>query len=291
MTAPRPSIGAVVLSMGNRPQELAAAVTSLLDQDGVQLDILVVGNGWQPEGLPSAVRTLHLEENVGIPEGRNIGARASRGDLIFFFDDDAVLPTTDVLARLADPFVVDPELAVAQPRGADPVSGQTARRWVPRLRARDGGAGGEVAVFWEGVCCVRREAFERVGGWPGSFWYGHEGIDLALRLIDDGWRLRYLPEIEVHHPATTPQRHAVYYRMNARNRVWVARRNLPWALAGPYLVNWVGLTLLRERPGRIERRQWFAGFAEGWRSDPGRRDPISWRAAWRMTRLGRPPVL
>ncbi|MCA1782648.1 MAG: glycosyltransferase family 2 protein [Dermatophilaceae bacterium] len=277
--------------MGNRPQELAAAVTSLLDQKGVRLDILVVGNGWHPTGLPSAVRTVHLEENVGIPEGRNIGARASRGELIFFFDDDAVLPTTDVLARLADPFVVDPELAVAQPRGADPVSGQTARRWVPRLRARDGGAGGEVAVFWEGVCCVRREAFERVGGWPGHFWYGHEGIDLALRLIDDGWRLRYLPEIEVHHPATTPQRHAVYYRMNARNRVWVARRNLPWALAVPYLVNWVGLTMLRERPGRTERRQWFAGFAEGWRSDPGRRDPISWRSAWRMTRLGRPPVL
>ena len=287
-TAPR--IGAVVLSMGNRPAELDAALASLLAQRGVDLDVLVVGHGWRPAGLPESVRSLHLEENVGIPEGRNVGAREAVGELIFFFDDDAVLPTPDVLARLSRAFGEDPRLAVAQPRGADPVSGRTARRWVPRLRTTEGGSGGEVAVFWEGVCCVRREAFDEVGGWPGHFWYGHEGIDLALRLVDAGWRLRYLPEIEVHHPATVPQRHAVYYRMNARNRVWVARRNLPWPLAAPYLLNWVALTMVRERPGRAERREWFGGFAEGWKTDPRGRHPISWRSVWRLTRLGRPPV-
>lgn len=293
MTTPtaRPSIGAVVLSMGNRPTELAAALASLRAQRDVDLDILLVGNGWEPHDIPTSVRTVHLEENVGIPEGRNIGAAEARGELIFFFDDDAVLPSEDVLARLADAFTVDPRLAVAQPRGADPQTGRTARRWVPRLRTRDGGAGGEVAVFWEGVCCIRRSAFEEVGGWPGHFWYGHEGIDLAMRLVDRGWRLRYLPEVEVHHPCTTPQRHAVYYRMNARNRVWVARRNLPWPVAVPYLASWTAMMLVRERPARANRKEWFAGFAEGWRTDPGPRAPLSWPALWRMTRLGRPPVL
>jgi hypothetical protein len=38
-------------------------------------------------------------------------------------------------------------------------------------------------------------------------------------------------------------------------------------------------------------RAWLTGFVAGWRMDPGQRIPMSWRTAWRMTRLGRPPVI
>lgn len=287
-----PSVGAVVLSMGNRPSELAAALSSLLAQVDVDLDVVLVGNGWEPVGLPDGVRVVHLPENVGIPEGRNVGAREARGDVLFFYDDDAVLPAPDVLSRLAAEFVADPELAVAQPRGADPDGLPAPRRWVPRLRTGDGGAGvgGEVVVFWEGVCTIRREAFDQVGGWPGHFWYGHEGIDLAFRLVDAGWRLRYCPDVVVHHPATSPTRHAVFYRMNARNRVWVAKRNLPHPLSAIYVLDWVGITLLRERD-REGLRTWFSGLVEGIRTDAGPRRPMKWRTVLRLTRAGRPPVI
>ena len=291
MPAPT-QVAAVVLSMGTRPAELATALKTLLAQEGVELDVVLVGNGWRPDGLPDGVRTVHLPDNVGIPEGRNIGAREARGDILFFYDDDAFLPTTDVLSRLVAEFAVDDRVAVVQPRGADPTGLPTPRRWVPRLRTDgDGdGGGGDVVVFWEGVCTIRRSAFEQVGGWPGHFWYGHEGIDLAYRLIDAGWRLRYQPEVVVNHPATTPTRHAVYYRMNARNRVWVARRNLPQPLAAAYITTWSLITV-----ARVHRlaplRVWFAGLAEGLRGDPGPRRPISWRTAWSLTRAGRPPIV
>ena len=35
----------------------------------------------------------------------------------------------------------------------------------------------------------------------------------------------------------------------------------------------------------------FGGFREGWRSPAGPRRPIKWRTVWRMTRLGRPPII
>lgn len=289
MTAP-PSVAAVVLSMGDRPAQLAMALDTLLAQQGVDLDVVVVGNGWEPVGLPPAVRCVHLPENVGIPEGRNIGAREARGDVLFFYDDDAFLPSPDVLARLAAVFEADPRVAVAQPRGLDPDGRPSPRRWVPRLRTTAGGREGEVAVFWEGVCCIRRTAFEEVGGWPGHFWYGHEGIDLAFRLVDAGWRLRYCPSVVVNHPATQASRHAVFYRMNARNRVWVARRNLPAPLVPVYLGVWAALTVARvRRPGPL--RVWFRGFWEGVTSDPGPRRPMSWRTVGRLTAAGRPPVV
>jgi hypothetical protein len=85
-------------------------------------------------------------------------------------------------------------------------------------------------------------------------------------------------------------RHAGFYRLDARNRVLLARRNLPWPLAGLFLVNWLALTIVRERsPAAL--RAWLGGFAEGWRMDPGERRPLSVRTIWRMTRIGRPPVI
>ncbi|RKT77295.1 GT2 family glycosyltransferase [Terracoccus luteus] len=285
----RASVAAVVLSMGNRPAELARALESLLDQQGVELDVVVVGNGWDPVDLPDGVRTVHLPENVGIPEGRNVGAAHARGDLVFFYDDDAALPTPDVLHRLVTTFD-DPSVALVQPRGVDPTGLPSPRRWVPRLRTGDGGRDGDVVVFWEAVCVVRRSAFDAVGGWPGHFWYGHEGIDLAFRLVDAGWRLVYRPDVEVNHPATQPSRHAVFYRMNARNRVWVAKRNLPHPLSFLYVATWAAITVVRVRePRRLST--WFRGLAEGVRSDAGERRPMSWHTVARLTRAGRPPIV
>lgn len=287
---PLPTVAAVLLSQGTRPVELAKALETLLAQTGVDLDVLVVGNGWEPQGLPAGVRTHHEAENLGIPEGRNVGARLAHGDYLLFYDDDAWLPGPDTLARLVATMDADAHIAVVQPRPMDPDGKPGPRRWVPRLDAGQADRGGDTVVFWEGVHLQRRSAFEQVGGWPGEFFYGHEGIDLALRLLDGGWRIVYAPGIVVHHPALPASRHAVFYRMNARNRVWVARRNLPHPLDWAYVATWVLVTL-----ARVHDREavgiWFSGLREGYRTDPGRRHPISWRTALRMTALGRPPII
>ena len=288
--AKKPTVGVVMLHMGDRPVELARALETLHAQEGVELDVVLVGNGWQPTGLPDWVRTVHLSENVGIPEGRNVGAAEARGELIYFYDDDASLPTPDVLARLAAVILAESDIAVAQPRGEDPTGKPAPRRWVPRFDVSDGGAAGEATWFWEAVFMIRRSAFEQVGGWPGQFFFAHEGIDLAWRLVDAGWRIIYAPDIVVNHPSTDAARHAVYYRTNARNRVWVARRNLPWPLVPIYLGNWTAITLLRVHD-KESLKVWFRGFAEGVRTPAGQRQPMSWKTVARLTRAGRPPVV
>ena len=66
----RPTWGVVLLTMGTRPAEMTRALESMLAQAGVALDVVVVGNGWEPTGLPDGVRGHHLPENLGIPDGR-----------------------------------------------------------------------------------------------------------------------------------------------------------------------------------------------------------------------------
>ncbi|MEU7367101.1 glycosyltransferase family 2 protein [Streptomyces hygroscopicus] len=287
--ASRPTVGAVVLTMNDRPEEFPRAMTSLLAQQGIELDVVVVGNGCTPEHVPPDVRTVQLAENVGIPEGRNIGARNVRGDYLFFFDNDAHLPAIDTLARLAAALQREATLAYVQPRISDPDTGVTLRRWVPRLRAADPSRPGAVTVMAEGVVMIRRDAFEAAAGWPGHFFLFHEGIDLAWRLWNQGGTGRYLPDIVVHHPATDPARHTRFYRLNARNRVWLARRNLPRVLELLHLATFVALTLWRFRD-RSALTASFAGFREGLRGGYGERSPMSWRTVARLTRAGRPPI-
>jgi GT2 family glycosyltransferase len=286
----QPSFGVVVLTQGDRPSDLARGLASLLSQTGVILDVVVVGNGWQPEGLPDGVRGLGLPENRGIPAGRNAGVPHVTGDLLFFLDDDAALPSDQVLSRMAAQFAADPQLGLIQPRVVDPDGRPAPRRWTPRLRVGDPGRSSPAMSVWEGAVALSRAAFNFTCGWPEEFWYAHEGIELAWRVWDGGFHVRYDGEIEVHHPAIQPTRHAEFYRLQARNRVWLARRNLPLPIAPIYVLSWAAV-------GGIRLRSWWAlretvrGYLQGITTPGGERRPISWHTVWRMARAGHPPLI
>jgi len=162
---------------------------------------------------------------------------------------------------------------------------------VRRLRKGDPRRSSRIFSVTEGVTAVRRDAFEAAGGWAGEFFYAHEGIELAWRVWDQGLEVWHMGDVEMHHPATDPSRHAVSQRLNGRNRVWLARRNLPVVLRPLYLGTWTAVQVLRDRSDLPALRIWFAGVREGFANDPGDVRIISWRTVVRMTAYGRPPVI
>ena len=283
-------IGAVVLTQGRRPAELAAALASLAAQRDVEIETVVVGNGWQPVGLPDGVRAVALAEDRGIPAGRNAGVDSVGGDLVFFLDDDARLAAPDALAAVAARFAADPALGLLQLRVDPSDGGRPPRDWVPRLRVGDRTRSSDVTAVWEGAVAMRRSVFAAVGGWPEAFVRGHEGVDLAWRVLDAGHRVAYAGDIAVLHPAyvTAPHGHSVYY--GARNRVWLARRHLPLPLGVLYVTGFALRTLpVLRTPARA--RAALRGYRDGLRSPSGPRRPLRARTLWRMTRNGRPPVI
>ncbi|WP_025157177.1 glycosyltransferase family 2 protein [Leifsonia aquatica] len=290
-----PAVGVVVLTQGTRPEALLHGLASVAAQEGVRTDIVVVGNGWDPATadlpLPDGVAGLALPENIGIPAGRNRGVPLVTGEWLFFLDDDASIPSPTFLADAIRILTDDPSIGMLQPRLADPDGGESPRRWIPRIRKGDPGSSSNVFSVLEAAIVLPRSVFERAGGWAEPFFYAHEGIDLAWKVWDQGLRVWYAGDLLAEHPAVSPTRHAYYYRLNARNRVWLARRNLPVVLVPFYVGSWTGIQLLRWFRKPAVLRAWFAGWSEGWRSDPGERRPLRWRTVWRMTRAGRPPVV
>ncbi|MCU1438281.1 MAG: glycosyl transferase [Naasia sp.] len=296
MTAPElPAVGVVVLTQGRRPAELRRALESVAAQQDVTTEVVVVGNGWDPTGLrgglPDGVRARRLPRNVGIPAGRNAGVPEVTGEYVFFLDDDAALASPTFLRDAVAHLRRDPSIGLLQPRVVDPTGTVSPRRWIPRIRKGDPRRPSAVFSCWEGAVLMPRAVFDASGGWGDPYFYAHEGIELAWRVWDTGHRAWYAGDLVAHHPVIEQTRHAEYYRLNARNRVWLARRNLPLPLVPLYVGAWTLLHAARFARDRRGLAQWVGGWLEGWRRPPGGRRPLSWRTVARMTAAGRPPIV
>lgn len=288
-----PTLGWVVLTTGDRPEALRRAVQSLLDQQDVE-HVVVYANGCSIDdvrgSLPESVRpTLGGSDvNLGVPGGRDaaLDLLDQSVDLVGFLDDDAEL-LTDGVARALGGLFDDPGVAAVSMRLLDE-AGESARRHVPRVGSGSADEAGDVATFLGGASVLRRSAYREVGGYWVDLFYGHEELDLAWRLADRGYRIVYEPTLAVFHPYTEISRHAQGWRLTGRNRVRVARRNLPWPVVPIHLGIWLVLGLRRAPSGC--RRAYIDGWIDGWRGSVPR-SAMRWATMVALTRRGRCPII
>ncbi len=110
-----PQLSVVILTC-DRPDDLVLSVRSVLAQDLLPAELILVDDGALD---PAPVRNLvegsgvrfvyHRKERRGISRSRNIGARLSRGDLVMYLDDDERMEPGYIRAIvdvLRDPSVV-----------------------------------------------------------------------------------------------------------------------------------------------------------------------------------------
>jgi GT2 family glycosyltransferase len=272
--------------MGDRNEQVEAAVRSIHREDS-RSSVLVIANGCTlPSGLLEDAEIVSLAENVGVPRGRDFATRHTSADLLVFLDDDAEVVRLDEAVWSA--FDDDPRLAVVTMSIVDELGGRS-RRHVPRIGRAGADRQGDVATFLGGACIIRKSAYLEVGGYWADLVYGHEELDLAWRLTDAGHRIAYVPSCVVRHPRTEISRHSDGWRLTGRNRVLVARRNLPWPIALLHVVSWLLIGLIRA-PNLSCRNSYVSGWLSGWKKQVDRR-PVSWRTIARLARLGRPPVI
>jgi glycosyltransferase involved in cell wall biosynthesis len=212
----------VVVCTRDRPRELERCLASLSAQRYPRFDILVVDNG-AADGIADLCRGRGVacirEAQPGLTRARNLAARAARGDIVAYIDDDAVAEPgwlTAIAAEFADPLVAavagrtrymsapddslemtgdDAPGDVARPRL---VVDRSTRDWF--TRACFGGIGdGNTMAFRRQVLTAAVRFDERIG--RGRAIDGGDEHIAFVSVIADGYRVVHAPAAVVRHPA------------------------------------------------------------------------------------------
>jgi N-acetylglucosaminyl-diphospho-decaprenol L-rhamnosyltransferase len=173
------------------------------------------------------IHPLLLEDNPGYGAALNRGAREVRGDILLLMNADVELtpgslaPLTEALARFDAVGPVfhwnrDPSILLPHPYRHS-WKNELLQITLPETHRRKYLA--HQRSFWEGdapqasdLLCgaafmVRREVFERLGGFDEGFFLYFEENDLFHRLMDDGGRAAVVPHARFSHfhsPVRTP---------------------------------------------------------------------------------------
>lgn len=187
------------------------------------------------------VRIVQTGGNFGFAAGNNAGARAARGELLVFLNNDTV-PAPDWLARLHGAAVEHPEFALVTSRIvflSDPSAvdsgGDGYLRAGGAFKRGHGGPSDAVLESREvfGACgaafLIRRGVFESLGGFDESFFLVYEDVDLSYRARLMGHRCWYAADAVVRHAGSGTMGRAsalaVFY--GQRNLEWTWIKNTP----------------------------------------------------------------
>src|SRR3954447_9652179 len=249
-------VGVPVIST-NEGDLLRQALPTMLEQDGADLDVVVLDNASEDSTADVAtelgVRHVRLERRHSFCEAMNAGLRAVEGEVLLFMQPDTFLTPGFVatgLRRLAEPDVgsVAPKLIrTAGPRPEQRLDAIDTAGMVIDRRRKNGLVGhGRPALSFDlpseafgadgAVALYRREALE------GSAVEGEvfdedlvtwgSDADLAWRVRLVGWRCVYEPGAVAHHirtysPSTRSQMPEWDRMMQFRNRYLMVAKNDP----------------------------------------------------------------
>lgn len=178
----------VVIPLYNKARYLPKTLKSVLAQSFAEFELIVVDDGSTDgsrrivEGIgDSRIRYLY-QDNAGVSAARNRGVREARTELIAFLDaDDEWYPDhLSHLYKLHEDFSAaglysnDYEIWAS---GNSPPNDLHPRRQRGLINYFEAVLGSHVPV-WTSVAMVKRDAFEKVGGFPD----GWNGEDQALWL-------------------------------------------------------------------------------------------------------------
>ena len=214
-------------------------------------ELLLVDNN--PEDFSRSAQLARFNLAKVIWDGRNKGVAArnlgfdmARGEYVILLDDDVFVDTPDFLDRFAAAFDADDRLGAVTTRKY--VRGETRRRLdlIPHTdKSVDLTRPFYTFRFVGGCVGFRTQMLRDVGGFLPDFFYGLEEVELAYRIIDGGWKIRYEPDIvseELEHPAgRRPKRDVQTDRLANKYIISYLRMPQPWLLLNmvaftPYLL-------------------------------------------------------
>ena len=186
----------VIIPVYNYDRYLAEAIESALGQTYQHLEVIVVDDGSTDRSGEVArsfagrgVRYCH-QVNAGIGPARNKGVELAQGEFFAFLDADDRWPE-EKTERQLHAFERDPALEMVFGQAVQLHNGP---EWEAGVKDKKLPAAGMVPGMVPGTMLIKRDAFLRVGKFPGGLKVG-EFIDWYARAVELQVRSLVLPDL------------------------------------------------------------------------------------------------
>jgi len=234
----QPLVSLVILTW-NRKEDTIETLQKLRDQTYRDFEIVVVDNN-STDGVDDVIekefpdiRLIRLPKNLGVAGGRNVGIKNTRGKIVVFLDNDAIM-APDALEIFLTEFSSAPEIGVVTAKIMNFYTGEISPTdWLHPYNYIPNSERSFFSPIFVGCCsALRKEIFEKIGFFPDDFFRQDEEIDLCVRLMDAGYRIKYCPNIVVYHKQSLAQRSLPFQFYNStKNNLSVVWKYLPFMLA------------------------------------------------------------
>lgn len=209
----------IIIPLYNRPDELRELLDSLLLQevpyDPVEVIVVEDGSTITAEQVVEQYRTasfpIHYlaQENSGPSGARNYGASRAEGEWLIFLDSDTILPPGYLREVSAELREQKADLWGGPDRGHDSFTPtQKGISYSMTALLTTGGIRGSSKQMSDRFyprtfnMGVRKEAFDRVGGFDTTMRYG-EDLDFSMRVIEAGYRSALFADCWLYHKRRT----------------------------------------------------------------------------------------
>ena len=193
----------VVIPVRNGGTNFRRCLQSLTDCKPPPREIIVAADGKNDRDRRIAeefrAKVLTLQKPKGPSAARNLGARSAHGDIICFVDADVTVPHK-IISQFSRAFTYDTELTAAFGSYDDSPSEKNFLSQYKNLLHHyvHQNANEKASTFWTGSGAIRREVFDKIGGFDEEFTC-IEDIELGYRLRSAGYNIQLLKHIEVKH--------------------------------------------------------------------------------------------
>ena len=199
---------------------LSAIVPATNDPPTLDLCTSAIAAALEP---PEEVIVVRDRTLMGPAAARNEGARRAKGDVLVFIDSDVVVHD-DVFTRIRAAFENNPALeGVFGSYDDDPAAPGIVSRFRNLLHHHvHHASAGPATTFWGGLGALRRETFERTGGFDEQRFRlpSVEDIELGMRLHERGARIVLDPAVQ--------GTHLKAWSLYDMVRTDLVRRGIPW---------------------------------------------------------------
>lgn len=223
-------VSVAILSF-NRKSDLKESITEIFrsNLNNIELEIVVADNG-STDGTVEMIKTnfpevkiIELENNEGV-KGYNAAFKLATGKYILILDDDS-FPQVNSIQRMVDEFEKDKKIGIVA---------FDVRNYYNYNDISDSGNIGSTEEkkylmgFNGAGAGYRKDLFNEIGGYPEEFFLYWNEMDLAIRVLNHGYKIVEFPDIISYHKFAptnrTSTRGPFYY---TRNLYWIIWKYFP----------------------------------------------------------------